>query len=653
LSLSYRTNPGIAEFNVRNSSYQLRVPSRKSLGLDLAAALAWQNVPMKIAQLGSCRIANYNQECHFVDGDCCAAARDHWEVTVPTKIELTSTLVIGWKVTKGLDPQYWLNAQAAVGKHSSADVVCVQAPMLANHAVIVAQSGSGKSFFLGRLIEEILLKTKSRVFVLDPNSDFRKVTTTVSHKYWETKSGYDAIQRRGFLPDEASGSVFQDRWDKITKTVYSMRSDKEKKITRLELDWLGISIDILSEDVDPELQNELRHCHDFVKMIGELMALTKPANWLKKNDLLDVARRISEETRGKGKSDVLLFLRDRFPIEEEDENANTESGSPYKILSVFIPTWSISLSNKKLRRWRIEAIHQRAAVYRSFVFDEAERFYFSVAYAVRESGLLRSTLSENRNQNDAQLQVVDLPSITQQRFRLLAVSTLIETEWALARQNWEEALAEDADKDARVPTFIVVDEAHNLIPAEPRSHTELRVREQFRTIAAEGRKFGLFLILVSQRPDKLDPLVLSECENRAIMRLGSDIVLKKTSDTLGLGDVPVRMLERCLEFDVGRALIVGPWASDGPTFLYAAARRTEEGGRNLRTDHWASPASVDIVAIAEKKTPATQAADKPKADAVDAAPARAKNTLKDEAPARKSGRTTRKPGKNGKPTAQQ
>jgi hypothetical protein len=180
----------------------------------------------------------------------------------------------------------------------------------------------------------------------------------------------------------------------------------------------------------------------------------------------------------------------------------------------------------------------------------------------------------------------------------LTVSYFLATEWTRARKRWEAALAQPEEKDPRVPTFIVVDEAHNLIPDEPRSHSERRVREQFRTIAAEGRKFGLFLILVSQRPDKLDPLVLSECTNRAVMKIGAEAVLKKTSDVLGLGDIAPKTLERCLEFDVGRALITGPWATEGPTFLYGATRRTKEGGRNLHTEYWAKPEPIE----AQEKT---------------------------------------------------
>jgi DNA helicase HerA-like ATPase len=150
------------------------------------------------------------------------------------------------------------------------------------------------------------------------------------------------------------------------------------------------------------------------------------------------------------------------------------------------------------------------------------------------------------------------------------------------------ALEKPSGEDERVPTFIVVDEAHNLIPKMPRSKLEAALREQFRTVVAEGRKYGLFLIVVSQRPDKLDSLILSECENRAVMRLRSVSVLELTKRTLGLDDLSQRLLEKCLDFETGRALLTGLWAPDA-TLIYGAARRTVEGGRNLRVEHWGRP----------------------------------------------------------------
>jgi DNA helicase HerA-like ATPase len=120
---------------------------------------------------------------------------------------------------------------------------------------------------------------------------------------------------------------------------------------------------------------------------------------------------------------------------------------------------------------------------------------------------------------------------------------------------------------------------------------EEKLKEQFRRLASEGRKFGLFLILVSQRPDKLDRMVMSECENRAVMRVGSSFILRTTCEVLGLDGVVPKMTDKVLDFDQGRALLAGPWVSDEPAFLVSAARRTKEGGRDLRWQYWARAAS--------------------------------------------------------------
>jgi DNA helicase HerA-like ATPase len=51
---------------------------------------------------------------------------------------------------------------------------------------------------------------------------------------------------------------------------------------------------------------------------------------------------------------------------------------------------------------------------------------------------------------------------------------------------------------------------------------------------SKGNKFGLFLILVSQRPNKLDDLVLTECGNKASLHLDSQSIVDRVIKTLGL-----------------------------------------------------------------------------------------------------------------------
>jgi len=66
-----------------------------------------------------------------------------------------------------------------------------------------------------------------------------------------------------------------------------------------------------------------------------------------------------------------------------------------------------------------------------------------------------------------------------------------------------------------LPTVIVMEEAHNFIKRYNESNEEISTSqlcaESFERIAREGRKYGLSLMLSSQRPSELSPTVLSQC----------------------------------------------------------------------------------------------------------------------------------------------
>ena len=66
-----------------------------------------------------------------------------------------------------------------------------------------------------------------------------------------------------------------------------------------------------------------------------------------------------------------------------------------------------------------------------------------------------------------------------------------------------------------VPLFLVVEEAHVLIPRDRRTLTKYWAGR----VAREGRKFGVGLVLVSQRPKNVDADVLSQTNNKIILRM--------------------------------------------------------------------------------------------------------------------------------------
>lgn len=491
-----------------------------------------------------------------------------------------SGLVLGFRATSKHDPRGWSTPTAKAGDQTDEDLFRVPAETMGTHTVIIAQSGAGKSFFLGRIVEELMLRTKARCLVLDPNADFRRIKEVEPETLW-TEARYDSRERQGKLPHESSRKEFATRWSKVAIRVRG-RAKGGSDYEPLEFWWPFLSMDFLADEINPMKRSDLYHCHSFVKSLGTLLSYKLLAK-SESTDIIETAQ------------DLFRFVRmDRNDLQNKlnrDYNITEILGDS----AVGKGEW-ITLANKwnvprAVIQHEIDSFVAGALTISKYVTQDIETFYFGTALQYRALGILQQNTPADlwSTRPSYRLDVIDLPSLDKSA-RLLAINALLNTEWEHARRSWNQALKEAPDKDDRVPTIIVIDEAHNLIPKKARNKAEASLREQFRTIAAEGRKYGLFLLLVSQRPDKLDSLVVSECENKALMRVGSASVLETTRRMLGLDDLPERMLEKCLEFDIGRVLLTGRWAPDGPQIMYSAARRTMEGGRNLRASHWATPA---------------------------------------------------------------
>lgn len=516
----------------------------------------------------------------------------------------TSALVVGWDVTAYDDPRYWLAPRAKPGGQKDNDLVLIPADAMATHTVIVAQSGAGKSALIGRIVEELLLRTRARCVVLDPNSDFLRVHEVESADLWRLAK-FDALKRTGRLPHETSQTVFKRAWRKVVKKVSVGTKERDPgQREQLQLWWPSLSVEFLSEGLDPMLRGEFYHCHVFAQAVAALASL-RPQTPTEARNPIEIAEEVHTLARQILNSIYATEDLRREAVQKALETTllagSTEKLTAETMSQALFPFLSHAGASPTLLRFLVEnrrATHiERAMVALNYFSADVAKFYFGKAREINAAGILSSRPLASDGPRE-QLHVIDIPSLKDHSTQLLAISAVLETEWRQARSDWEHALTRPPSEDIRAPTFIVVDEAHNLVPDSVTGTGEAKLREQFRTIVAEGRKFGVFLILVSQRPDKLDRRVLSECENKAVMRLDSNYVLDLTKEILGLDDVADRLLEKTLGFGLGRALIIGRWAAGTPKVLYTAARRTVEGGRNLRPAYWATPWE-----IAEAKVP--------------------------------------------------
>jgi hypothetical protein len=74
----------------------------------------------------------------------------------------------------------------------------------------------------------------------------------------------------------------------------------------------------------------------------------------------------------------------------------------------------------------------------------------------------------------------------------------------------------------RTPICLICDEAHLYLPSGETSGVHRAALHAFEAIAKEGRKYGVGLVVVSQRPADVSGTILSQCNNFVIMRLTND-----------------------------------------------------------------------------------------------------------------------------------
>lgn len=110
--------------------------------------------------------------------------------------------------------------------------------------------------------------------------------------------------------------------------------------------------------------------------------------------------------------------------------------------------------------------------------------------------------------------------------------------------------------EKRTPFVFVCDEAHLYLPVrEDADAVEKQALYSFERIAKEGRKYGVSLLVVSQRPSDVSRTILSQCNNFLILRLTNDqdqnVVRRLMPDSLAgvLDGLPL--------LDIGEALLLG------------------------------------------------------------------------------------------------
>ena len=193
--------------------------------------------------------------------------------------------------------------------------------------------------------------------------------------------------------------------------------------------------------------------------------------------------------------------------------------------------------------------------------------YHRITGRLRLLGKVRSIFSENTTGigdylSPGKMSILDLSGMDQFLANYFSYRVLKETYEAKVNGTY------------RFPVFVFIEEAHNFVP--PLSGT--LISQMIKKIASEGRKFGIFLVVITQRPCKIDQDVLSQCNSQIILRITNPLDQKAVVES---GEsVSQSIIDDLPSLNVGEAILVGQFVRM-PVSVRIRERESREGGGDI------------------------------------------------------------------------
>ena len=136
----------------------------------------------------------------------------------------------------------------------------------------------------------------------------------------------------------------------------------------------------------------------------------------------------------------------------------------------------------------------------------------------------------------------------------------------------------NAGEKLEYPVFVIIEEAHRFASRDSRSFKVLR------TILSEGRKFGVGVCLISQRPSKIDSDILSQCMTQIVMRIVNPTDqenIRRSVESIGRD-----LIDELPGLTKGQAIVAGV-SVNAPILIRVRERLTKHGGAGkIAPEEW-------------------------------------------------------------------
>lgn len=350
------------------------------------------------------------------------------------------------------------------------------------HAVIVGSTGSGKSWSVARILEQVAQLKSANAILFDIHGEYAPLSS----------EGFIHYKIAGPNDVVSDDKLFLPYWLLTYEEMLSMMIDRSDSNAPNQAM-------LFSAEVLKLKREHLVTCNH--KEMENVITLDSPIPY---------------------NYQTLITELEKLDIEMVPGARGEKQGPYYGKLTRFIQRLRAKTEDKRLN------------------------FMFSQDSSLLEYDYMNKLCEKLMKPSDSSCGGVKIIDFSEVPSDILPLIASLVARVIFAVQQWSEA---------RTPIAIFCDEAHLYIPASSDSSIDTQSGGSFERIAKEGRKYGVGLVVISQRPAEVNRTVLSQCNNFVAMRLTNAddqaVIKRLLPDSLGDYSEMLPIL------DIGEAIVVG------------------------------------------------------------------------------------------------
>lgn len=400
--------------------------------------------------------------------------------------------------------------------------------LFSNHFAILGNSGSGKSCTVASIFQKLFLSNpkpplKSSILIFDAYGEYtnafaslRQYNPSISYKTYTTNTKYadtDIIKIPLWLLDVDDLALLLDVTtpnqlpiiEKTLKLVPILVGDNEETIKNKN-DIIARALEdiLLSGQTSTKIRDQivaiLTKFHTNELNLETQIIQPGYVRTLKQCLFIDKSGKFQEIEL------VTEFVRSFINQESTISNAKTSNECFYTLKDLEEAMDFALISEGILKSEKVYDLANVLSVRLHALADSESRVYFEYDEYISRNDYIRTLFTDKLTNNKAQIVNFNINYVDD---RMAKVITKIISKMVFS-------LSVENNNRGSSPFHIIVEEAHRYIQRD--RDTDIIGYNIFERITKEGRKYGVFLGVITQRPSELSDTVISQCSNFIVLR---------------------------------------------------------------------------------------------------------------------------------------